>query len=268
MPRIIGKQAPHKGAFSFGHATAFLWLVAIATGALAEPCQAPVIEERARVVAVFDGDTVKLQDGRRVRFLGINTPEVGKNNKPAQPFADTARQRLTRLISAAPEVGLSFGPQREDHYGRLLAYVFGKDGLDLQRVLLREGLAAAITVPPNVAHAECYLEDERKARQARLGMWSGGDYLPVTPTSLPANAGGFVYLKGKIERVGKSRKSVWLNLSQRVALRVARDDMAYFTHYRPEQLQGRTVIARGWLSRYKDQQIIRVRHPASLELLD
>ena len=266
MTRVLPRQAPYQGAFSFWAIFSLLFFTV--SPVIADSCGKPEIQETARVVAVYDGDTVKLQDGRKLRLLGINTPEVAKKHKPGQAYAEAARRRLTELITRSPIVGLVYGPDREDRYGRQLVYIYNKDNQDIQRILLREGLAAAIAVPPNVAHAQCYLADERSARKARLGMWSGIDYQPAAVENLDTGASGFIFLTGTIARIGKSRKSVWLNLNERVALRVARQDMAYFTEYKPEALQGRKIVARGWLSRYQDQQVMRLRHPSALEFVD
>ncbi len=260
MPRNRWKQALLGGAFSFagllGGATAH-----------AQLCAPLAPQEQARVTAIFDGDTIKLQDGRRVRFPGINAPEVAKPHQPGQPYGEAALRRLRQLISASPRVGLSYGVQRQDHYGRVLAYVSADDGRDLQRILLQEGLAAAIAIPPNIANAECYLQDEQAARSAHRGMWSDAAYQPLRAADITPKLRGFVFVQGRVQRVGKSRKSVWLNLDRQLALRIARDDMAYFTAYRPDELRGRTVIARGWLSRYKDQAVLRIRHPVALQVL-
>ena len=64
-----------------------------------------------------------------------------------------------------------------------------------------------------------------------------------------------------------SRKSVWLTLEGDVSLRIDRDDLHYFTTP-PEQLRGRTVIARGWPHRGAEGgPVIRIRHPAALEVV-
>jgi endonuclease YncB( thermonuclease family) len=117
----------------------------------------------ATVRDVIDGDTVVLDDGRKVRYLGINAPEHG------QPYARDATNVNRRLVSGLP-VRLEFDQIREDRHGRLLAYVH-RDGALVNEQLLAEGLAHVFSIPPNTRYAERFLHVQRKAKAARKGMW-------------------------------------------------------------------------------------------------
>lgn len=119
---------------------ALLAALLIATVALAAPWPGD-----AQVVDVIDGDTiaVKLSTGQRVnvRIVGIDTPELARRGKPAQPGAEAAKARLTELIGGKT-VRLEYDAlsNREDKYGRQLCYV-ELDGRDIGLQLLREGHA-------------------------------------------------------------------------------------------------------------------------------
>ena len=63
-------------------------------------------------------------------------------------------------------------------------------------------------------------------------------------------------------------KSIWLRLDTQLSLRVARDDLNYFAELPPDALEGRTLVARGWLNRRHGRWQMRIRHPAALELSD
>ncbi len=56
--------------------------------------------ERVSVTHVYDGDTIKLDDGRKIRLIGINATESGRAGQPDQPFAAEARDRLRSLIKS------------------------------------------------------------------------------------------------------------------------------------------------------------------------
>ena len=74
-------------------------------------------------------------------------------------------------------------------------------------------------------------------------------------------------MKGRIVRIGQSKNTIWLNLAPHMALRIAREDLQYFTNYKLESLRGRDVIARGWITPFKNgDYVMRVRHPNALEL--
>ena len=141
--------------------------------------------EAARVAFVVDGDTVELADGRRVRYIGINTPETG------QPYAADATAFNESLV-AGQEVWLETDAQASDPYGRMLAYVWAGDAF-VNLELVRQGYAVAYTVPPNVRHAETFVEAERGAREAGHGLWAPAD-VPVRITGLNYDAPGADYV--------------------------------------------------------------------------
>ena len=92
-------------------------------------CPAPAALARVDVQRVVDGDTVRLEDGRSVRMIGLNAPEIGKKGRPDEPFAVAARLRLQTLVDASEgRVGLVPGRERKDHYGRTLAHLYGANG--------------------------------------------------------------------------------------------------------------------------------------------
>ncbi|MGD8877779.1 MAG: thermonuclease family protein, partial [Syntrophobacterales bacterium] len=82
---------------------------------------------RAKVRWVDDGDTIVLAGGERVRYLGINTPEVANQDKPAEPFANEAKAFNKKLVQGR-WINLELAEQQRDRYGRLLALVFLSDG--------------------------------------------------------------------------------------------------------------------------------------------
>jgi micrococcal nuclease len=153
----------------------FIILVALLVSCgLAEPTRSDA-GEYAQAVFVVDGDTVELVDGRRVRYIGVNTPETG------QPYATNAKS-LNESLVMGQEVWLETDTQESDVYGRLLAYVWvGDTFVNLE--LVRQGYANAYTVLPNVRHTDAFVLAEQEAREAELGMWTLAD-VPVRITAL------------------------------------------------------------------------------------
>ncbi len=74
-------------------------------------------DELIRVTRVYDGDTILLEDGRTVRYLGINAPEF------QEPFYLKAK-RFNESLVLGREIRLEFDQERTDGYGRVLAYVY------------------------------------------------------------------------------------------------------------------------------------------------
>lgn len=161
---------------------------AVPAGAL-EPTGAT---QEARVVRVVDGDTIVVQlDGRdfKVRYIGVNTPETVAPNTPVQwmgPEASAANRSLVEGRTVVLEKDVS----ETDRYGRLLRYVWlheptGWVFVNLE--LLRRGFAQVSTFPPDVKYADTvYLEAQRQARAAGVGLWGPRPSTPAPTRSTPA----------------------------------------------------------------------------------
>jgi len=237
-------------------------------------CSVGAVDETVTVAQVVDGDTLRLRDGRPVRLIGINTQEIGRKGKPSEPLAKAARKALQTLLGKNATVALRFDQERRDRYGRLLAHVYLPDGKSVEVALLKAGLAAQIVVPPNVGQFECYQAAENSARKTGKGVWQS-IYRPVPVSEVSPDARGFHIIRGRVLRVGESRRSLWLNFRPRpaegpregVAVRIARTDLGWFGDRQLHSLRGKNIIVRGWLSPYKKQLIMQLRHPASIEIV-
>jgi endonuclease YncB( thermonuclease family) len=218
------------------------------------------------VVWVYDGDTVKLEDGEKVRLIGLNAPELGHDGQPSQAYARAATRALEQSLETQDHrVLLRYGAERKDHYGRSLAHVFLADQTSLSEQLLRQGLALRITVPPNDWNLDCYREAEAEARTRRKGLWSLPAYRVTPSTQLDRQVRGFRIVSGTVQRVGQGRRSVWLNLDGDLALRIERTDLGNLPISELVELKGEQVIARGWLYTRRGRLRMRIRHPADLE---
>lgn len=160
---------------------AFLLLIALlASCGPGEPTSTGT-GETAQVAFVVDGDTIKLAGGRRVRYIGVNTPETG------QIYAAEAKAFNESLVEDQ-EVWLEPDVQETDRYGRLLAYVWAGDTF-VNLELVRRGYANTYTLPPNVRYADVFVQAEQEAREAGRGLWSPAD-APVRITALHYDAPG------------------------------------------------------------------------------
>ena len=232
---LLTKKASLVGAFFMSA----IWL----SGAQAF-CPAPSGLTSVAVQRVVDGDTLRLSDGRSVRMIGLNTPELGKQGRSDEPFAVAARKRLEALVAASDgRVGLLPGKESKDHYGRTLAHVYGADGANLEAQMLAEGLGFQVAVAPNVDLVDCQQAAERSARQAGLGLWRQSPVLKAEQIS----TSGFAVLSGRVSKVQRNRGGVWIELQDSVVLRVAPNLLGQFDIARLEKLKGRQIEARGWV---------------------
>lgn len=133
------------------------------------PNQSPQL----RVIRVIDGDTIKLSDGRTVRYIGIDTPELHHPKKKVECFAQAASDFNQDLVLNKP-VQLELDVQPLDRYNRTLAYVYVEDQL-INEILIREGYAQAVSFPPNVKYQERFKGLERSAREQQKGLWEECD---------------------------------------------------------------------------------------------
>jgi endonuclease YncB( thermonuclease family) len=241
----------------------FVWT----SHATAAACPAGRIDARATVETVYDGDSVRLADGRSVRLVGINTPELGRDGEPDAPLARRAREALIDLLGTERTVGLEIAPEGTDRYDRVLAHVHTADGRNVTAALLERGLGWHIAIPPNLGHLDCYRGSERSARNAGRGVHGEAYPGPVAAKALGPRAGGFTVVSGTIERVGTSRHAYWLDLG-RLTLRLARSDLPYFEARDPRRWLGRSLRARGWIYRVDGQARMNLRHPAAVEWMD
>lgn len=159
----------------------FLALAALLT--VVSPAYAPPRGElTGTVVRTVDGDTVwvRLAGGvEKVRYIGIDTPEVHHPTRGEEPGGRAATEINRGLVGDRP-VRLEPDVQLRDRYGRLLAYVWvtRPDGGELMvnAELVRLGYAQVMTVPPNVRHVELFRKLAIEARENHRGLWA------VSPT--------------------------------------------------------------------------------------
>lgn len=212
---------------------------------------------------MLDGDTVVLDDGRHLRLIGVDTPELGTRDRPAQPGAETARNFLGDLLPAGTPVGLDFDTERTDRHGRVLAHLF-LDGSNVQQRILALGLGTPLTVPPNIAFLDCYRDASGAALHAGLGLWGMPQYRPTAALTLPDSARGYRIVRGSVSRRAESTASIWLELDGRIALRIEHPDLPYFRGLDLVDVTGATLEARGMIYRRNGQLRMRIRHPADL----
>ena len=120
---------------------------------------------------VNDGDTIVLNSGQRVRYIGIDAPEVAHDDQKPQPYAYKARSYNKNLVMTK-KVRLEYDAERHDRYGRVLAYVFLEDGNLLNERLLQVGLAYFLYRKPNVRYNNIFLKAQHEAMRTKKGIWN------------------------------------------------------------------------------------------------
>lgn len=154
------------------------------------PAPAATSDELVLVERVVDGDTLVLSGGDRVRLIGVDTPETHHPSKPVQRFGPEAYE-FTRSKVEGKRVQLKFDPgETKDRYGRTLAYVY-VDGQFLNELLIREGLARALTnYPFSSVMKQVFRNAEARAKSEKRGIWSStGQESDVSRGTIEKKAG-------------------------------------------------------------------------------
>jgi micrococcal nuclease len=127
-----------------------------------------------KVQRVVDGDTfiATVRNRReRVRIIGVDTPESVDPNRPDEPFGEEASNFAKHYLNGAT-VRLAGDVEPRDRYGRMLAYVWLRDGTFWNALLAAEGYAQQLTIPPNVTYAGLFRRLVAEARRGRRGLWA------------------------------------------------------------------------------------------------
>ena len=149
---------------------AALLAVVVGIAAVAVATDAAALE--VAVIRVVDGDTIHVRLGERVekvRYIGVNTPELHHPTRGEEPGGREAADVNRRLV-AGQRVRLELDVQARDRYGRLLAYVW-VGSVMVNAALVRLGYAQVMTIPPNVRHQQRFVALAREAREAGRGLW-------------------------------------------------------------------------------------------------
>lgn len=247
------KKAP-VGAFFI---TCFLVFSLLAGPAAALCPLDPALQvETVQIDAVFDGDTVRLADGRKVRLVGINTPEVAHGGKTAEPLAQEAKQQLEALLKKTP-IRLLQGSDSHDRYGRVLGHLFDRDGNSVIADLLQQGMGFQVAIVPNLRYVDCYARAQQQARKQSVGVWRH-DYYAAIPAASDQLRSGYVRIAGQVESVALTKRAIFVELKGQVSLKIERRAAPYINGVLMDRLvtisqrnnvgDNIQLEARGWLS--------------------
>lgn len=176
----------------------------------------PILARDVLVVEVVDGDTAYTATGEKLRFLGIDTPEMGYYEskdvyieKPF-PFASEAKEYLSSLV-LNKNCRLEFDRDAKDSYNRTLAHVFRKkDNLFINKAIVEQGLATVSVYPPNLKYSKELLERQSFAEKAGKNIWS----LDIVKASEAyKHIGELRTVRGVVKSVYLSKRYCYLNFA-------------------------------------------------------
>lgn len=247
----------------------FCFCALLSTASLATTeCSSLKFDETATLKYVHDGDTIRLTDDRKVRLLGIDTPELARKGRPAQPFALDAKKALKSLLSKNNDVvNLVYGPEKKDRYKRTLAHLYLNNGENVQSKLISQGLAVAFTTPPNTRMSDCYSSIESDTRLVNRGIWAHPKYKIKKTNQITSKIEGFQIIEGIVDNVSIKPKNVWINLENDINLQIRKKDRHYFDDKTLRCLSGKSIQIRGWLHSKEKSHYMSLRHPSTLTVI-
>ncbi len=228
-------------------------------------CPSPQPCAEVQVAQVIDGDTLELSDGRRVRLVGLDTPELARRERPAEPFALAAQEALQAIVARnRGRLALCVAPQTEDRYGRLLAHLYDAGG-SVAAQLLAAGWALPLTIAPNTMQLTCYQRMSRTAQAAMRGAWGAHGFGPFAVTELEPSASGLLQVHGRVSQLRLRGARPYLVLDRRLKLRLPRNPKAWPEWLNPD-LRGQSLSFRGRIKSRLDGLSAWVGHPSSVEI--
>jgi len=135
--------------------------------------------EYIKVIGIDDGDTIVLENGETIRYLGIDTPETHHPTIGEECGGKEATE-LNKKLVLNKKIRLIKDKSDKDPYGRLLRYVFTEDGYFANYELLKQGWAQILEMSSDNLFKHTFLDAQNNALKNKLGIWGkcflkGGD---------------------------------------------------------------------------------------------
>ncbi|NOZ42643.1 MAG: thermonuclease family protein [Alphaproteobacteria bacterium] len=228
---------------------------------------------RRQVVRIIDGDSLVLRDQTRVRLVGIEAPALMPDHSShGRGVIGKRSAKMLSQLTLGKFVTLYFGGARRDRYGRMLAQLFLDNGLWVQGVMLKSGMARVYTFADNRAVVPEMLAFEQQARQHNRGLWAL-DYFKVKDQQTSAKyRDSFQLIGGRVKKVARVRGTYYLNFGAdwrtdfTVVIKSAAARRFAKAGIDPASYQGKKIEVRGWLKIYNGP-MIEATHPEQIVIV-
>lgn len=236
-------------------------------------CTANYDYSRIKVIKVIDGDTIKLENGETLRYIGIDTPEIkikqnGRFAYRPQPFALEAKKFNEKLVKNKI-IRIEFDVEKTDKYKRLLGYCFVGNTL-VNEKLVEEGFAVIYTFPPNVKYVEALVKAQENARKNAKGMW--GVYKTISADNAVSSLNQIRTVKGKVTAAKRTKQGLALYFgASRFKLTIFNNALKYFHDKNIDPFifyNGKTVEASGRIRGYNKSAQIIVSSPSEISIIN
>lgn len=148
---------------------AFIFWACFFSGVVINPLCAHA-ENRVTAKYVADGDTILLEDGTTIRYIGIDAPEIDHQTNTAEPYGFAARDFNKKLVMSS-KLRLEYDQEKTDRFGRKLAYVFTENGIFVNQALIENGYAFYLYKQSNLKYHDMFIKTQRQAIASKKGIW-------------------------------------------------------------------------------------------------
>ncbi|CCU80711.1 thermonuclease [Halanaerobium saccharolyticum subsp. saccharolyticum DSM 6643] len=233
------------------------------------------LTDEVYIERVIDGDTVKTAAGDSIRLLGVDTPEIDWKNNNSEYYAEEARDYSIKNL-LGENVVLEYDNEKEDHYGRTLAYIF-QDGENFNQKLLENGYANLMIVAPNDQYEAEFKKAVKKARKSRLGIWSQilelQKSLPIISYQEAASfIGERVIIEGEIVNTAATTSVNYLNFSNdyqnTLSIIIFNQNLNKFDYPPAEYILDKKIKVLGEIKIYQGSPQIVVNDPHNILIID
>ncbi|WP_321394948.1 thermonuclease family protein [Emcibacter sp.] len=251
--------------------TSFILLLILPCLVRAEELSAP--EGPFLVTEVVDGDTLRLEDGRQVRLVGLQAPKLplGRTGFKEWPFAKESKQALEEL-TLNKQVTLCYGGLKTDRYNRALAHLFLSDGTWIQGEMLARGMARVYSFRDNRALVRDMQTIERDARRDRQGLWALSYYAIKHHLEAGRFSNSFQIVEGTIMDIATVRGRSFVNFGEdwktdfTIVLEGRSRRLMEDSDINLTELKGKKIHVRGWL-KYYNGPMMQVTHPEQIQII-
>ncbi|MEW6087964.1 MAG: thermonuclease family protein [bacterium] len=233
--------------------------------------------ENYLVKNAVDGDTIELEDGRIVRYIGLDTPETRIRREDStwlyQPedYAEKAREFNRRLVEGKI-VRLEYDMVQVDKYNRVLAYVFAGN-IFVNAELIKQGYAMLYTIPPNIKYTELFIKLQKEARENKRGLWEEVSDEPVLPEEAHNYYGRVVYVRGRVLDVYEGKSVIILNFGKEkkdFKAVIFKTNLPIFYKYGVNPVTdyfNKKIKISGKVKKYKKSPEIIIENPSQVEVV-
>jgi micrococcal nuclease len=224
------------------------------------------------VTKVIDGDTVRLNNGKLLRYLGINTPELRKKDKYGNWYEinDIYAKKaflFNKNLVENKKIKIEYDKEREDRHGRLLGYVFVKDKF-INYELLKSGWAELYIWGPNFKYQDTLAKAFKNALDGRKGIWR--DITDISAKDAENYIGKPVILKDEVLDSYSGKNVILLFLPNNFRIVIYKDTLPLFEKNGINPLKyylGKRIKVYGIVKKYKSFLEMIVHHPVEINII-